>query len=160
MFGLAGQGDVTAAQSLPESARAFLAASRAVNMSGPDYVADFRFVQSAVAQVRARFVGQMSIEEQTLTEMQEQSQKLSEQLAGLYDMREAIQAAADRQIALLQQQIDEANTRGAALLEAMMQSGQVQWAGFAEVSTRIQNVETAIVEEGAKTRRVLEAALV
>lgn len=62
-------GDVSAAESLPASARALLEASRAFNASGRGFVTDFNLVQATLDAVRVQFEEQRTIEQQMLDEL-------------------------------------------------------------------------------------------
>tara|TARA_R110000824_G_scaffold401687_3_gene613649 strand:- start:4382 stop:7306 length:2925 start_codon:yes stop_codon:yes gene_type:complete len=91
-------GDTSAAESLPGAARALLDASEAFNASGEGFVADFDLVQSMVQRVRDQFAGQLTIEQQMLEELKDQSASLAEQIADLEKQRTAIADAAQAQI--------------------------------------------------------------
>lgn len=120
MTALALGGDVTAAESLPGAVRAMLDASRSVNASGLNYVADYDRAVAVVEAVRRRFVGQLSTEEMILRELQAQTASLQDQIAELQAAKEAAAAAAAAQIAQLQAAQAQANADAAAQLEAIL----------------------------------------
>lgn len=118
---LALSGDVTAAQSLPDAARAFLEASREMFASSPRFVEDFRLVQETLGAVREQFAGQLTIEEQMLAELQARRDQLQEQIELAQQQRDAIQQAAEEQIAEVQAQHQEAMARWGEIVEQLIQ---------------------------------------
>ena len=113
LLGLASGGDRNAAGRLPDAARGFLDASRAVNASGMGYVSDFDRVQSTLAMVTDRFGAQLTVEERMLRELEIQSKTLDEQVKALEAAKEEARASADRQIVELVKQVTEAQKASA-----------------------------------------------
>ena len=121
MEALALGGNLSAAESLPDAARAFLEASREFNASGPGFVSDFERVQASIEAVQGQFVGRLSNEERTLSQLKSQTAILEEQIAAFYTQIDLIREKADAQIAALQQQIDEANARAWEILQELIE---------------------------------------
>jgi len=158
MAALAQGGDVTAAQSLPEAARAFLGASRTVNMSSTAYVEDFQRVQAVVSAVRGQFAGQLTTEEQTLGTLREQVEATERTIRLLRDQRKAVQQAAEAQIAAIQATVDAANERAMEQLQAIYDSAEINKAGFRAIVKGLQEVRAAIIGESKRLNRNLEGA--
>lgn len=104
---LAMGGDVTAAQSLAGAGNTLLDKSRGFNASGAGFVSDFKAVQVAVADVRDRFMGRLTVEERILEQLQNQTANLERQLGDSRNRFEAEKAYWAEQLKKLQEQLDE-----------------------------------------------------
>lgn len=122
MRSLAMGGDLSAAQSLPNAARALLEASRDFNASGPAFVSDFNFVRESIGQVQARFADQATIEEQILEELRRQTENLVAQIERIQQAKEEAQNNAQRQI----DEIRNASEKESERLNALLAEAQKQ----------------------------------
>lgn len=125
-------GDKTAAVGLPDSARAYLEASRAVNASGPGYVSDFRRVQETLATITDRYGAQATVEERILAELQSQSDYLEAQVKALQDAKEAANAASAETISSLEKARDEARMDADRQIAELVRKAAADQKSYAE----------------------------
>lgn len=102
---LAGQamgGSASAAAGLPAASRTFLDASRKYNASGVRYQSDWDAVNNVLYTVQGKIAGQLTIEEQMLSALNEQVRQFTHQINVIEDARSQADADAQRQISELQ----------------------------------------------------------
>jgi hypothetical protein len=149
-------GDVTAAQGIPGVARTFLDASRAVNASGVRYAADFEMVQAIVAQIEGRVGGQLSTEQQILSELKSQTQHLEEQIAELIAARETAAAGVAAQLGELEKAREQARaefeTQMAAIEAQMDEARRAADAQIAELRDQFEAARRLWEEQLAELR--------
>lgn len=85
LYELAQGGDVTAAESLPQAARALLDASREFNASGAGFQQDFQFVQEALTSVADAFRDRITEEQATIDKLEEQIQAQRDTITALQE---------------------------------------------------------------------------
>lgn len=132
-------GDADAASALPGAASAFLEAARAFDGSTPAYVQVFDRVQAALTGIRNQFGASLPTDVQALEAARRTVTGIEQTIDALGAQKDAINAAAERQIAVLQAAKDQAAERAQRIIDGLTAQRD---AISADADAQIKKLET------------------
>lgn len=143
-------GDANAAAGLPGAATALLEASRAFNASNSGFTEDANRVNAVIASITTQFGNQLSIDEQLLAVQTSALAAAESSIESLQQQRTVIEAAAQREIELVQAAKDEAAENARKLIEQLEQQKTKISADAEATVLKLEETRQAIIDTANK----------